>query len=284
MMLDMQLASTSTQRTYRYIRLSIVGAVLAIFVSLIAFATQYGWPTSISALYYTPGATVFVGALFAVALGLLAMSGHSVEQALLDLAAVVAPLIAIVPTVVGAGDVPGLSPDCGDAAACVPDQYLPDIANGMVTFAVVGGVGVVTALVLAVAQRTLSRGVLVAIAVATAIVAGMTIWWAVDPDSFVPSAHLVATIAFLGLMALVSLMAAAGAAGTSYRTVYGVTSALFVLSLIFLLVVSLAQFNGSALVGAPLILIGECVALALFALFWLAQTAQKWDEVDPSLI
>ena len=25
-------------------------------------------------------------------------------------------------------------------------------------------------------------------------------------------------------------------------------------------------------------------ASALFAMFWLAQTAQKWDEVDPSLI
>ena len=95
--------STSTQRTYRYVRLGIIGAVAAIFVSLIAVGTTYGWPTSISALYYTPGSTVFVGALFAVTLGLLALSGHSVEQALLDLAAVVAPLIAIVPTVIDDG-------------------------------------------------------------------------------------------------------------------------------------------------------------------------------------
>ncbi len=141
MIIDMQLASTSTQRTYRYVRLGIIGAVAAIFVSLIAYGTTFGWPRSISALYYTPGATVFVGALFAVSLGLLALSGHSVEQALLDLAGVVAPLIAIVPTVIGSHDVPGLTVDCPTDAPCVPQAYLPDVANGMVTFAVIGGAG-----------------------------------------------------------------------------------------------------------------------------------------------
>lgn len=283
----MQLASTSTQRTYRYVRLGIMGAVLAIFVSLVAYGTTSGWPPSISALYYTPGQTVFVGALFAVALGLLALSGHSVEQALLDLAAVVAPLIAIVPTVIKTGDVPGLTVECVDAAPCVPAQYVPSIANGMVTFAVVGGAGVVLAVVVAVAQRTISRGLLVAIAVAAAIIAGMTIWWAVDPESYVPSAHLVATVAFLSFMALASLMAAAGAGGTSYRGLYGALSVLFVLSLIFVVIVQIMQLNGvdlNASTGAPLILIGEAIALAVFAMFWLAQTVQKWDEVDPSLI
>lgn len=281
----MQLASTSTQRTYRYVRLGIIGAVLAIFVSLIAIGTTTGWPPSISALYYTPGQTVFVGALFAIALGLLALSGHSVEQALLDLAAVVAPLIAVVPTVIKTGDVPGVTVDCVEVP-CVPEQYVPAIANGMVTFAVIGGAGVVLAVVLAVAQRTISRGLLVAIAAAAAIIAGMTIWWAVDPESYVPSAHLVATVAFLAFMALVALMAAAGAGGTPYRGLYGALSVLFVLSLIFVVTVQLMQLGGvdlNASTGAPLILIGESIALAVFAMFWLAQTVQKWDEVDPSL-
>src|SRR5687768_17209597 len=102
----MQLASTSTQRTYRYVRLGLKAAILSIFVSLIAYGTTYGWPGSISALFYTPSGTVFIGAIFAVSFGLLALSGHSVEQALLDLAGVVVPLIAIVPTVVRNGDVP----------------------------------------------------------------------------------------------------------------------------------------------------------------------------------
>ncbi len=282
----MQLASTSTQRTYRYVRLGIVGAVLAIFVSLVAVGTTSGWPPSISALFYTPGRTVFVGALFAISLVLLALSGHSVEQALLDLAAIALPLVAIVPTVIQTGDVPGLTVECIDSTSCVPAQYVPDIANGMVTFAVLGGAGVILAVVLALVQRTISGGLLVAIAVAAAMIAGMTIWWAVDPASYVPSAHLVATVAFLAIMALVALMAAAGAGGTSYRTLYGVLSALFVLSLIFVVVASIIGAGGdpNAAPGVPLILIGEAVALALFGMFWLAQTAQKWNEVDPSLV
>src|SRR4051794_2953396 len=180
----MDFASTSTQRTYRYVRLGIIAAVLAIFVSLIAYATTYGWPTSLSALFYTPARTVFVGALFAVAFGLLALSGHSVEQAFLDLAGVVATLIAIVPTPIDNGDVPGLTVDCGDAAPCVPASYVPDVANGMVTFAVVGGAGVVLAVVLALVQRTISRSLLAVIAVAAAIILGMTVWWALDPQTF----------------------------------------------------------------------------------------------------
>lgn len=283
---DMQLASTSTHRTYRYLRLGLIGAVLAILVSLIAYGTTSGWPPSLSALYYTPAATVFVGALFAISLALLALSGHSVEQALLDLAAVVVPLIAIVPTVIQTGDVPGKTVECVDAAPCVPAEFIPAIANGMVTFAVVGGIGVVLAVVLAVVQRTISGGLLLAIAGAAAIIAGMTIWWAVDPASFVPSAHLVATVGFLSLMALVSLMAAAGAGGTPFRAVYGALSALFVLSLVFVVIVSLTRAGGADLPasGAPLILIGETIALTVFGMFWLTQTAQKWDDLDPSVV
>ena len=283
----MQLASTSTQRTYRYVRLGLIAAILSIFVSLIAHGTTYGWPTSISALFYTPSGTVFVGAVFAVSFGLLALSGHSVEQALLDLAGVVVPLIAIVPTVIRTGDIAGVTAECGDAARCVPPEYVSGIANGMVTFAVIGGMGVIFAVVLAVVQRTISGGLLLAIAAATAIIAGMTIWWAVDPESYVPSAHLVATVGFLSLMALVSLMSAAGAGGTSYRAVYGALSVLFVLTLVFVMIASIVQFRGADLdapTGPPLVLIGEAIALAVFGIFWLAQTAQNWDEVDPALV
>lgn len=28
---------------------------------------------------------------------------------------------------------------------------------------------------------------------------------------------------------------------------------------------------------------GESVALALFAVFWIVQTVELWDEVDPSI-
>lgn len=287
MIVDMQLASTSTQRTYRYVRLGIIGAIFAIFVVLIAYGLTAGWPTSISALYYTPANTVFVGSLFAVSLGLLALSGHSVEQVMLDLAGIMAPLIAIVPTAIGDNDVPGMIGGCPTDMPCVPELFLPAIAYGMVTFAVVGGVGVVVAVILAVVQRTVSRGLLLAIAVAAAIIAGMTLWWALDPASFVPSAHLVATASLLGFMALASIAAASAAGAGPYRAIYAVLAMLIVVSLLFIVAVTLFHLAGVDLVaatGAPLILIGELVALGLFAMFWLTQTAQKWDEVNPSII
>ena len=39
-------------------------------------------------------------------------------------------------------------------------------------------------------------------------------------------------------------------------------------------------FGGGAAWG---VLIGEAFALGLFLIFWLLQTAQKWDDPDPSL-
>jgi hypothetical protein len=103
----------------------------------------------------------------------------------------------------------------------------------------------------------------------------------------VSSAHLVATVGFLSLMALVALMSAAGAGGTPYRAVYGALSVLFVLTLVFVVIASIIQFSGADLdapTGPPLVLIGEAIALAVFGIYWLAQTAQNWDDVDPALV
>ncbi|SIT70686.1 hypothetical protein [Microbacterium sp. RU33B] len=110
-------ASTSLQRTYRYVRLSLVGVVVLISTSIAAYMIGTGPLGSVSAAYYTAAGAIFVGGIFAVALALLALSGHSYGQVSLDLAAIVAPLIAIVPAPVFAGDVPGIALDCGSAGS-----------------------------------------------------------------------------------------------------------------------------------------------------------------------
>ncbi len=58
----------------------------------------------------------------------------------------------------------------------------------------------------------------------------MTLWWALDPASFVPSAHLVATAALLGFMALASIAAALGGDAGSYRALYIALAVLIVVS------------------------------------------------------
>ncbi len=282
----MRLIGTSTQRTYRYVRVAIVGAVVLLLVSLAAVVVSDGPVTSISAMYYTPARGVFTGALFAIALALIALSGHSVEQALLDVAALFAPLIAIVPTPILAGDVAGYAVTCPTPGPCVPAGELPAVQNGMLSLAVVGALGVMTALVLARVQGTLSTGVAVTLVVAAAIVVGTAAWALLGPASFVALGHLVATGAFFGIVAVVSTIAAITSAAP-WRGIYRVVAIGIAVVLVGLVVVLALRLGGMDLVavtGIPLVLLGELAVVVLFAVYWVAQTVQFWDDANPAIL
>ena len=283
----MQLTSTSPQRTYRYVRLSILGAVVALTVSLIAVTITVGPLASISAALYTPARSVFVGALFAVALALVALSGHSVEQALLDIAALCAPVIAIVPTPVRTGDIPGFVADCPDPATpCVPTAELPGIDNGMISLVVVAVGAIIVAIVLAIVQRTLTVGVVFSIGVAAVLVSATTVWWSTLPNAFFQYGHLVATSGFFGIIAVVAAIAAI-TSPAPWRAWYALIAVGIAADLVFLVAVITLRLRGVDLVRetqAPLIFLGESVVLLLFAGFWLLQTIQLWNDPNPSII
>lgn len=289
----MQLRTTSTQRTYRYVRLAIVGVVVLIGLSLAAQIATGGALGSVSAAYYTPARNAFVGGLCAASLALLALSGRSVEQALLDLAAVFAPIVAIVPTPIASGDIPGVSVDCPDSGSCVPASAVPDVANGMFAFVAVGVLAVFGAVLLAVVQRTLSPALGLSLAVAGAIVIGMAVWWTIGRETFLLGAHYVATAAFFTLVAAVAAIGAFRpyARGRrrhrALRIGYGAIAAGIVVSLVFVVVLVLLRASGIdpiTTTGAPLFFVGEAVALVLFAAFWAVQTAELWDERDPAYV
>lgn len=287
----MQLRSTSSsQRTYRYVRIAIVGVVVFLLVGVTAQIVTGGVLTSVSASYYTSARSVFVGGLCAVALALLALSGRSVEQILLDLAAVLAPVIAFVPARIEVGDVPGLDPECATPAPCVPDVVMPDVEIGIFALATVGTLGVATALILAIVQRVLTRAVVAGLLVAGIVVLTGTLWWALAPASFVRTAHDAATIGFFALVAAVAALAAlrpqAGSARAHrmLRTTYAGIAIGIGLALAGTALVVVLRVRGVDLVdatGLPLILIGEGLALLLFAVFWVVQTIEKWSETDP---
>lgn len=286
----MRLRATSTQRTYRYVRLSLIGAVALLGLAVSVVAATGGAPTSLSAAYYTPAHDVFVGAIFAVSLALLALSGRSLEQALLDYAAILAPLIAIVPTPLASGDVPGLARDCPDTAPCVPAGFLPGVAVGVASLVLIGMLGLVAAVVLACVQRTFTRSFAVAASGAGALIAAVGGWALADPRGFVHGAHLVAAVAFFGLIAAVAALAAFGPSRArsrgGIRTLYGIVAVGIVATvagLLLVIVLGLAGLDLSRAAGAPLILIGEAVVLALFAVFWVAQTIEFWRTADPGL-
>ncbi|MEV7757400.1 hypothetical protein AB0O16_09820 [Microbacterium sp. NPDC089180] len=271
----MRIRTTSTQRTYRYVRLAIVGATVFLAVGVGIELVGRGVLPSVSAAYYTPAGPVFVGALSAIALALLALSGRSVEQGLLDVAAVLALVIAFVPT----------SVSCGVDVRCIPPEVRATVANnaGAVASVVLLGVGV--AIVLARVQGTLSRGVVTTAAVITAIVLGGGVWARVAPEAFLARAHEAAAVAFFVLIAVVAGLAAwrprpARVRRSRLRVAYATVAGAIGATLVLLIVAVLAGVEQR---GIPVVLVGESVALALFAVFWIVQTVELWDEVDPSI-
>jgi hypothetical protein len=104
--------ATTSLRTHRYLRLSLVFVVFSLLVAVLIQTVVISWDPlvlgwnpqpSISHYALTSANGVFVGALIAASLALLALSGRDRATTLLDIAAMFAPLIAIVPTGLAVG-------------------------------------------------------------------------------------------------------------------------------------------------------------------------------------
>lgn len=274
--------STSLQRTYRYLRIGIAGAVVVIFVSVAVAAASAGWLTSVSDYFYTPARNAFVGALVAASMALIALSGRGLERALLDAAALFAPLVALVPTTLAPGAVPGVAVPC--AGPCFPPAFEPDAANGVVTYLVVGGITVALALVLVVRRQASLAAIGLSLAIAVAVLLTVALTWTLARDAFLQLAHLVATVVFFALFAAVAVRNALprrrAATGAVYRVLYGVIAA----GLVIVLVAYAVLLPRSGDLGFPLVLVVEASALVLFAAFWIVQGVEKWDDPDPTIL
>ena len=86
--------------SYRYLRLGMVILVVTLGVSIVIERARAScWQGSISAYYYTPVHSLFVGALVAIGVTLVAMRGKdSLEDLFFNVAGVLAPIVALVPT------------------------------------------------------------------------------------------------------------------------------------------------------------------------------------------
>ncbi len=276
-------ADTALRRTYRYLRLGVAGTVVAIAVAVTLESLRGGLRESISAYYYTPARDVFVGALIAGSLGLLALSGRGVQRALLDAAALLAPLVAVVPT-------PTLTAVCG-ATPCVPASAHPSVDNGVATYLVVGALTVVVALVIgtrADAGRAALARTWPSIALAIAVLTGTWAWWGIARGSFLGFGHLVAATAFFALLAAVALIDAGRSDWTpeqppsrGVRATYAIVGVLLAIDLI--VVIALVAIMGDDAMRTPIVFVGEVIALGLFGLYWVLQSAGTWNSPDPRL-
>lgn len=295
--------ASSALRTQRHLRLSLVLLVAALFIA-VAIQTvvvswqpfRLGWQVlpSISHYFYTPARAVFVGVLIAASVAMLALSGRRRPSVFLDVAALFAPLIAIVPTPIrGEGTAPGLT--CL-GADCIPTALLPEVRVGVATYAIVVVLAVVTTAAIRRRQRiatTSAHRIVSAVALVAAAGLALLAFAPGLSESFplapwpAASVHFAAVLLFFGSFAAVPIVYGWRPAEADetpptpwQRTVYRLVAGLLVADLLFLVLVILDRQTEWGLFGeAPVVLIGEAIALLLFAWFWWEQTLQRWDDV-----
>ena len=273
--------STSTQRTHRYLRLAIGGAVVVILVSILITVPTVGWLPSISDYFYTPARNAFVGALIAASLALLALSGRGAERAILDAAALFAPLIALVPSVIGPASVPGVEVTC---EKCVPTAFQPDVVNGVTTYLVILAGIILLGVALSIFGAV--RGAWFSLALGAVVFGVVLVVGLAAPELFLGWAHFLATAVFFALIAADAVLNAFWRTTSAtpprwLRIVYIVIAAVLVVDLVALITATIATSNAVDEVF-PWILIGEAIALLTFLTFWWLQTWQRWNETDPA--
>ncbi|MGN6273100.1 MAG: hypothetical protein ACTHMQ_08410 [Protaetiibacter sp.] len=309
--------ATTGQRSHRYLRLSLALSVLALFVGVgVQIARSGVWLPAISHYVYTPAGGVFVAALVAASLALVSLAGRDLETIFLDVAAVFAPIIALVPTGISAEllarvrgrDDLALGP-CSPNEDCVPAENMEAVYTGVITYTVVLACVVLLALWIrrdtvrmlwrtradaGVAGRAWAAwSTFTAPAVAVLVAVALNLAAFVEPLSagfpFNPwlgiSVHFAAAILFFAAFAAVPLVngirfvAALRSGAPRIATRYAVVYLLVPVLMVIDLVV-LVVIVRADLPGIG-VLVCEAVALTLFAAFWIAQTIQWWREDDP---
>lgn len=277
------LEESQVRETYRYLRIGLIGAsamlaAAVIFERLLAAC----WQGSISAYYYTPARGVFVGALIAVGLVLIVIKGDGWEDFFLNMAGMLAPVAAFVPTLnVGScwSIQPEPSPLEGDGLA---RWVVANIENNMWALIITGALGLLVAVVLFVRTRDsflwpfeVGRGDLSALLgmVLVALIIGgasLALWqW----DDFGRHAHNIAAIGMFVFLAAASVTNAIRTTSRRYRLTYWLVAILMVAGGPVIWVISNATPGWD-----HSILVLEAVEIALFATYWIAQTGEHWRE------
>ena len=93
--------SDTLAKSYRYLRLAMVGLLLCLAVAVIVQTVNQGWDFlgSVSAYYYTPAQAFFVAGLIGLGACMIALKGTTLVQDIaLNLGGAFAAIVAIVPT------------------------------------------------------------------------------------------------------------------------------------------------------------------------------------------
>lgn len=273
-------------RTYRYLRIGMIAAVVFLATSIVLEREDQGcWQTSISAYFYTPARSVMVGVLLAIGFAMIVIKGRNAfEDTALNFAGMFAPIVALAPT----------SPPT-DALRCrifVPsaDELDTAIDNNVWALLVTGIVCLVLAFGIAV---LLNRDVKAPftevdagtwrtlVAAFVAVLAGVALkaaW-----DDFEILAHGWAARLMFFCMFLAAISAAREALDRANdherpdpeRKAQRRYAALYVVTGLGMMTGLLALF---ADFGIHEVLLLEGWEILWFGFFWAVQTAERWSE------
>lgn len=270
----MGLPSGPEVRTYRYVRLAMVAVLLMLLVSVLIerVKTDPGcWQESISAYYYTPVHAVFVGALLAVAVCMVVLKGNTnLEDVLLNLGGMFAPVVAFVPTP-GAGS-------CWSVPV-TPTDATPSIANNMWGLFAAGGLGILISIWLwrtGEWDRRQTRALLVSIGI---FVIGLA-WFIGLRSNFKANAHYVtAVLLFVMIIGVVFLNARQSRRSPVTERRIGLWAPrLYYVIANLMAVCVLLGFVGWLADLKYVVLVVEAALILLFLAFWTIQTLELWDR------
>lgn len=280
------MADTAAITTYRYLRIAMVMAVVVLAVAIgIERAQVNCWQTSVSAYYYTPVRAIFVGVLLAIGLCLIVIKGSTAwEDATLNAAGMLAPIVAVVPTT-----------DVGDCWSEEPPSFplTPDgdlqgwvvanIDNNVTALIVTGIAGLIIAAVIAsIATRNVTAiadvgpvrmrlGLLAAMAFLVVGAVVFALW-----DDFDTRAHGLAAVAMFLFLAVAVALSAWRRRGDEGPRMYFWLYATIAAAMVVAAVVMFPL--GSR--WAHMVLVLEATQIGLFALYWLVQTREHWHETN----
>jgi hypothetical protein len=251
--------------TWRYLRVAMVLLAAGLFVA-IAIEWSRADPdcflTSISGYYWTPVHGYFIGALVSIGVCLFCLKGNTpAEDILLNLAGMLAPVVAFVPTV------------DDDACRSVPrviEHNEAGIVNNVEALFWVGGFGLVVLLVLAAFRRP-TKSEVVGFFVALALVGFGFYVFRSDQGAFLEHGHNWAAIPmfFFIFLAVVTnawrVRRTAVARGFGYG--YAAIAALMFVSAVVLWFAA----------GSHRVIWIEFTQIVLFAVFWTVQTWELWE-------
>lgn len=258
--------------TYRYLRLAIVVVVVALWVGVfVEYAKDDCLQRSLSAYYHTPVHALFIGAMMTIGVCMIVIKGRTgLEDTLLNLAGVLALVVAFVPTTV---DVRRgtQQPLCTSSPLVMPrpDRFIANnllalAVGGVIAIAVAYGIASVRKITVMTAPGRVGRigfGLLAALLIVGVVLYHTNHGW------FMDNAHGVSAVVMFIVFGMIVVYSARTSTSPLARTLYTVIAGLMAFGAV---VGVLARSADHA------VLLLEIIEIGLFALFWIVATIENW--------